>query len=589
MRSLRTAADLLALLVLGASAASSCASSRVPEQTARAAATDTRRPGDEAVAHGTGVDAARVLAARLPSDAERCSVTATERLRPDVRALVGPISQSERLAFRLAPEVIAHARAERSSEGGARVSVEYVLFAEDVRALVKRRLAELLERPVAWDEAAPATVCEGEPTCRPIVARFLDAHTLRLGQGTFGEASDSASPCLALLARHPDALEVSARSTLREGTALRGVEVVLAAATLHGEPGIERTVHKHYASPEEAARTLRAARMGHEELASLAGLPAYDLGQQEGASVLVRAFASFADLQLLADDRERSARALADARSVDRADARALRAKVDVEAKAEVAWADVTAEALARGARRSPRAPLHERLALGELPRLFGWLAHTVASEVALQVVVVGGSDAAGLARARVLQRAAHAQEGRFVLAETRATGRPGLVLAARADDDAGLRALGRALVEATHEGPLELLIGLDRRTGEPGPTLRLAGRREGDTLLIEQASRALARSDWPTLERLLAAPLRGLAGAAYPPDELVVIAEQRAEAGAIVDAAERAERVRCTLEGLTVRCRGPLADATAARRALLSIVRARLAGEAARVFGRAE
>jgi hypothetical protein len=111
-----------------------------------------------------------------------------------------------------------------------------------------------------------------------------------------------------------------------------------------------------------------------------------------------------------------------------------------------------------------------------------------------------------------------------------------------------------------------------------------IAGRREGALLIAEQVSGPLARLHWPRIERLLAAPLRKLVGSTFPPDALAIESSDTHETAQIVSAAESVPAVKCALDGPTVRCRGPLADPTAARRALLA-VSARLLAEDARTL----
>ena len=232
-------------------------------------------------------------------------------------------------------------------------------------------------------------------------------------------------------------------------------------------------------------------------------------------------------------------------------------------------WAFLSARQLAAGVARAPRAPLTLRLPLAELGRVFAYVARSVEgrSDVGVQVLVLGGSEqSADAARAEGPWRA-----------ETSGAGRAGTIVAATTWDDAQLLALGKALLESTPSGPVELLIGVEQLGGSARTAVALSGQRVGDELTIEGASRTLAHFHWPKLKRLLIEPLSRLVGATYPPDVLTVTATDRDEALEVTRAALGEPRVRCTSEGLVVTCGGALADQGAAARALLAVARALL------------
>ena len=233
-------------------------------------------------------------------------------------------------------------------------------------------------------------------------------------------------------------------------------------------------------------------------------------------------------------------------------------------------WAFLTARELARAAHKQRRAPFSERFQVSELPRLLAYLGQSAhpQDDFGLHLLAFGALHAAP------------APESGLWSAETSGAGRPGLVFAATSWDDAQLRALGQALAARLEQGPVELLVGLEAFASGRRATLVLIARRQGDELVIEQASRALAALPWPTLERLLLLPLRGLVGQAYPPDELTVSALDADEQLAFVRAAEHAAAVKCVLDASLVRCHGALSDATAARRALLSLLHERVADD---------
>ena len=244
-------------------------------------------------------------------------------------------------------------------------------------------------------------------------------------------------------------------------------------------------------------------------------------------------------------------------------------------------WAFLTARKLAASAHKAGSVPTALRLPLLELVRLFAYLGQSRAprEDLGVHVLAYGALGAAPTAAPTA------EGSGSLWVAQTSGGKRAGAVLAATSWDDTELRALGRILAERLDDGPVELVLGLETlgasaHTGRQ-VALVLSGRRRGAELLIEQASRPLAALPWPALERLLLAPLAGLRGATFPPDELTVLALDEREAMQIVRAAERDPSLKCARDGLTVRCGGAASDGSAARRALLAVLHEQLADAA--------
>ncbi len=554
------------------------------------------------------------VAAWLPHAPGRCLVVMPPHLPAAHRELVVPVSQSDGLPYRVG--LSSYARVDQ--EHGR---VELLRFASPPsHAVVRAQLASLFE-------------CDG---CAPVRTSWGDAQTLRVERGTLVEGECACAP---LLREHPGALELAVRppplaSELRETR-------VLLEARPHG---IERTSTRRYASPEAAERALHAALRGQEELPTLAGVPANGFGSQAGDALTQRTFASFADLQLALDDQRRK-------HSVDPTDRASVYAAFDAApARSEELLLAARAKAprddglLRRHFQllfaKDPRAAwklaeqgegepwqLRKRAALSRFDeaalakalqrahplRDGARLAHELAQREWVAFEDPASAEeraeytflaAARIAKARVarsvlalrlpvtqavrvLTTLAQAAREEDVAVEvlvftptgsTSGAGRPAHLLTAA--DDAQLRGLGNAL--ALEEGPFELRITFAQRA-----TIALAGRREGGWLLIESGSRALRGLHADAIERLVVAPLGQLNGSAFPPDELVIEARDEAELGSLEQSASRV--TRCRREGLTLRCRGGLADASAARRALLAVIRDQLLGDARLLWSGAE
>lgn len=281
---------------------------------------------------GEGDAPALLLARRLPVGEDRCSVAQPSRLAESERGLLALVSQSEPLPWALDLPVAAYARAERAPSVGERAVVEYVTFVGTDRARIEADLAQALDRPLRWsDRAGAGDGCHGELTCTELAARFIEPHTVELTHGQWGEPVGAVSACLRALRSAPLALEVSARSALLGGTELRDSRALLEQR----EDGLLRTTFRRYAEADAAERALREALRGHDELSTLAGVPATSLGERDGELIALTTFASFADLRLAAEDRVRASALLLRTREprpleqVDPSDADAVRATFD--------------------------------------------------------------------------------------------------------------------------------------------------------------------------------------------------------------------------------------------------------------------
>jgi len=242
-------------------------------------------------------------------------------------------------------------------------------------------------------------------------------------------------------------------------------------------------------------------------------------------------------------------------------------------------WAQLAAQRLVRQSSRARRAAVSLPLPLAELPRLLAYLAQSQLPQLDLGVHLLATAD-----QLRASDDSRGGSELPWV-EDTSWGARPAVMLAATSWDDTQLRALGSALARRSDDGGLELMLGFEAIGARQRTTLLIAGRREGATLRIEQLSASLSRLDWSRVERLLAAPLRALVGATFPPDELAITALDASEAARIASAAQAASTVTCAFDGPIVRCRGPLSDAHAARRALLGVTAALLHDEAAALW----
>lgn len=231
------------------------------------------------------------------------------RLAPAQRAQLAPVSQAEGWAWTLPIPVRAYARAERTTADGTRHAVAYLRLAHAVPDL-PRVLAAALPEPLQWeDERADVAPPCAEPPCRGAArARLLDPRTLRIEHGMPPPAGEDSS-CAALLAQHPEALEVSVRAGALPGSPLRETRTLLRQTA----GGIGRTTERHYASEEAAARAMRELLHGGDELGSFGGLPITSFPQRAGPVIAQRAEVALELLALARDDADRLATARTEA------------------------------------------------------------------------------------------------------------------------------------------------------------------------------------------------------------------------------------------------------------------------------------
>ena len=191
----------LTLLVSGAIA---CAAE--PMRPARAAGGVQRTLAAPSLA----VDLAVELAMALPAGADRCVVARPGRLSAEQRALFRAIAQAEPVAWSNELHVAAYASALRARAESRAASVIVLRFADDA-GLVRARLDAASGLELRWD--SPEALACAQASC-PTVARFVDAHTVRLARGVWeasGQAAGSERACVALANGDPEAVEVSAR------------------------------------------------------------------------------------------------------------------------------------------------------------------------------------------------------------------------------------------------------------------------------------------------------------------------------------------------------------------------------------------
>ncbi|HEY6881038.1 MAG TPA: hypothetical protein VI299_23595 [Polyangiales bacterium] len=210
--------------------------------------------------------------------AGRCLVVLPGRITPGHVEQAAIVSQSDGTPYRLG--LRAYVRAEQGRS--RRTLLRFV--SPPVRAVVQAALGE-------------EQACLGD--CPQTELAWLDPRTLRVQRGAWSEGE---SPCAALLHDHPRAFELAVREPVLGSSELRDTRVVLAS----NAEGIARVSTRRYVAEEAAERAWRAILRGQEELPTLAGVPADNLGERAGDRVVQRAFASFADLQLALDERARA-------------------------------------------------------------------------------------------------------------------------------------------------------------------------------------------------------------------------------------------------------------------------------------------
>ncbi len=242
-------------------------------------------------------------------------------------------------------------------------------------------------------------------------------------------------------------------------------------------------------------------------------------------------------------------------------------------------WAFLTARNLCQRAERAAlqqqRVSAAPRLPLSELPRLLVYLARLSAEreQQPLGVHIL----------ARGLDSLPAGDGPSAWSEESKACGGPGRVLAAASFDDAQLLAQGALLARHFPAGELELLVSIDplNASGKTeGASLRMQGQVVAGVLTLREVGKTLRDVRWPLVERYLLAPLSGLRGSLFPPDEWAVEASSSELALSMLASARSESAAVCANDGVVVRCRGSFADPRAAARALRRAAFAVLARE---------
>jgi hypothetical protein len=246
-------------------------------------------------------------------------------------------------------------------------------------------------------------------------------------------------------------------------------------------------------------------------------------------------------------------------------------------------WGYRTALDLAHRSKKQRLVPSSARVPLSALPRMLAYLARLSDPHAAhdLGVHILAFSEAEPLAAPAA---------SRVWMAETNAPGRPAVVLAAATWDESQLAEEGEALAARFTSGPLEITLAIDviGATHE-GVVVRLAGSVESGELLIERASRPLAQARWDQLTRYLVRPLEHMVGAQFPPDELLLQLASHEELEHAASLVQVDRGMGCEVDGLSLRCKGPLDDSRAAARALVRVSRVALGREARALWGESE
>ena len=240
-------------------------------------------------------------------------------------------------------------------------------------------------------------------------------------------------------------------------------------------------------------------------------------------------------------------------------------------------WALVTAQSLLARVRGTKRAHVRQvRLPLELLPRVLAYWAR-------LNKAGEGRDLGVHLLAFGVRNQLTITPNAQHWAQDTKVQGREASVFAATTWEDDGLVAQGRALAQRFADGPFEVVVGIDQLAAAPkaGALAVLAGRLEGQELVLDETSGALARVRWDVIVRALVEPLSALKDSVFPPDELVLTTLSASEADVLRRAAESAGDLVCSSEGLVLRCRGSVGDVRAASRGLLRTARAALGADA--------
>lgn len=184
-----------------------------------------------------GRDAAARLAARLPSGADSCAVARVTDVSARRRPLLRELSSVDAFAWAPGAPTLALAQVGRRGPDG-RESRRVLLHVDDV-ATARRWIVDEAPLRVLWVEEDPCR--SGARECRRWHARALDAHTIQIARGPWGdEGYGERGPgtqrrCADLAHRRPEAIELAIE---RQGLGV----VVDDLGTPFGSPGVDHSV-----------------------------------------------------------------------------------------------------------------------------------------------------------------------------------------------------------------------------------------------------------------------------------------------------------------------------------------------------------
>ena len=258
------------------------------------------------------------LAALLPGGADECVLARPSGLGPALGEIYGPISRAELWVWPRPARVTAYAKAGWHAAGHKRwlTLLRFAGRAGELRAWVDQKAG--LE--LVWENPA-AVSCDAE-RC-PILASFVDAHTLRLVQGAIpAQIVERAqlSACAELAARHPRAIEIAYRraETPALGTVL-GVPLETRAWTTAGPSSATFQRIETMNDEDTAQRALERDACRELWGAGITELDAQCERTRDGLELRTSARVRWEDLRLRRDDAARHARARRYADALERA------------------------------------------------------------------------------------------------------------------------------------------------------------------------------------------------------------------------------------------------------------------------------
>lgn len=263
------------------------------------------------------------------------------------------------------------------------------------------------------------------------------------------------------------------------------------------------------------------------------------------------------------------------------ADLARLRAAGVDFAHAEGVW--IAASSIAERAERARMRPIAEAdLPVVAVPESLVWLLEESAArdgEPSEAYLLVRAAPAASLPEWDPL--------GPSLLEMHDAAGRALLVGAAMADDQGRLHGLGRLLATHVADGSIELIVAVapaESASRRATRLIRVAGRVQGESLVLDRAAGPAAQIAWENVARYLARPSSLLSSRVFPPPDVVLEAESEQVAERLRDLTMGERDMHCNLDGRRLVCSPPADDASAAFRAVRRVAADRLATEAERL-----